>query len=83
MVPGAPGPPGLTTSEPMRWSGRVAGTYMHGFFSDDAQRSAWIERLGGAPSGHDYETGIDETLDRLAEHMAAHLDLDGLLSHAA
>ena len=56
---------------------------MHGFFSDDAQRSAWIERLGGAPSGHDYETGIDETLDRLAEHMAAHLDLDGLLSHAA
>ncbi|MEZ5784261.1 MAG: cobyric acid synthase [Rhizobiaceae bacterium] len=64
-------------------SGRVAGTYMHGFFSDDAQRSAWIERLGGAPSGHDYETGIDETLDRLAEHMAAHLDLDGLLSHAA
>ena len=30
--------------------GRIAGTYVHGFFADDAQRRAWIERLGGTPS---------------------------------
>ena len=62
--------------------GRVAGTYVHGFFVDDAQRSAWLERLGGAPSGVNYDDGVDAALDGLAAHMEAHLDLDGLLSHA-
>ncbi len=62
--------------------GRIAGTYIHGFFADDAQRSAWLERLGGAPSGVNYDDGVDTALDGLAAHMEAHLDLHGLLSHA-
>ena len=63
-------------------SGRVAGTYVHGLFADDAQRSAWIARLGGQASGLDYEAGVEETLDALAAHLERHLDLDALLSHA-
>jgi len=59
--------------------GRVWGTYLHGLFSDDRQRSAWLTRLGGAASGLDYEAGVDAVLDRLAAHMEKHLDLDGLL----
>ena len=38
--------------------GRIAGTYVHGFFANDAQRRAWIERLGGTPSPHSHEAEI-------------------------
>jgi adenosylcobyric acid synthase len=62
--------------------GRICGTYLHGLFADDRQRSAWLERLGGAASDLDYEAGVDEVLDRLAAHMEKHLDLDGLLRFA-
>jgi adenosylcobyric acid synthase len=64
-------------------SGRVSGTYVHGLFADDRQRAAWLSRLGGAASGHDYEAGVEETLDTLARHLERHIDLDRLLSHAA
>lgn len=63
--------------------GRVSGTYVHGLFADDAQRAAWLRRLGGASSGLDYEAGVDSVLDELAAHLERHIDLDGLLSHAA
>ena len=59
--------------------GRICGTYLHGLFSDNRQRSAWLTRLGGVASRLDYEAGVDEVLDRLAAHMERHLDLDGLL----
>jgi adenosylcobyric acid synthase len=62
--------------------GRVWGTYLHGLFSDDRQRSAWLTRLGGSESGLNYEAGVDAVLDRLASHMEKHLDLDGLLKLA-
>jgi adenosylcobyric acid synthase len=59
--------------------GRIAGTYVHGFFVDDAQRRAWIERLGGTPSGHSHDAAIESTLDALAAHLEAHIDVDRLL----
>jgi adenosylcobyric acid synthase len=59
--------------------GRVWGTYLHGLFADDRQRSSWLTRLGGSASMLDYEAGVDEVLDRLAAHMEQHLDLDALL----
>jgi adenosylcobyric acid synthase len=59
--------------------GRVAGTYLHGFFADDAQRRAWIERLGGTPSRHSHDANIQSTLDALADHLEAHIDVDRLL----
>ena len=62
--------------------GRVAGTYVHGFFADDAQRSAWIERLGGTPSRHSHEADIERTLDELAAHLEAHVDIDRMLRAA-
>jgi adenosylcobyric acid synthase len=59
--------------------GRVAGTYVHGLFADDRQRSAWMTRLGAGPSAVAHDALVETTLDRLAAHMAAHLDLDRLL----
>jgi adenosylcobyric acid synthase len=62
--------------------GRIAGTYVHGIFADDAQRRAWIERLGGTPSGHSHDAEIQKTLDALAAHLEAHIDVDHLLRAA-
>jgi adenosylcobyric acid synthase len=66
----------------MSADGRVIGTYIHGLFGDDRQRSAWLARLGAGPSAIAYEALVETTLDRLAAHVAAHVDLDRLLSLA-
>jgi adenosylcobyric acid synthase len=60
--------------------GRVIGTYIHGLFADDAQRSAWLARLGGGPAAIAYEDLVEDTLDRLAAHLEAHIDVDRLLT---
>ena len=62
--------------------GRVAGTYLHGFFAGDAQRAAWLAQLGAPTGSLAYEALIDETLDALAAHLEAHLDVEKLLSLA-
>ena len=62
--------------------GRIAGCYVHGLFADDRQRGAWLRRLGGTPSDLGYEAEVDRVLDRLADHLGAHVDLDGLLGLA-
>ncbi len=62
--------------------GRVAGTYVHGLFSDDAQRGALMDLLQAGPPQTAYELQVDETLDRLAAHLSAHVDIDRLLSLA-
>ena len=61
--------------------GRVMGAYIHGFFVDDAQRAAWLGTFG-ARSELGYEAQVEQTLDELAAHLAAHIDLDVLLSLA-
>ena len=67
----ADGPEGAVSAD-----GRVRGTYVHGLFADDAQRAAWLARLGAAASGLGYEAGVEAALDGLARHLEAHLDLD-------
>ncbi len=62
--------------------GRVAGTYVHGLFAEDVQRRAWIQRLGGAPSQYSHDAEIESTLDALAAHLEAHIDVDRLLKAA-
>jgi adenosylcobyric acid synthase len=62
--------------------GRIAGTYVHGFFNDDAQRRRFIEKLGGKTSDFSYDGKIESVLDGLAAHLERHLDLDLLLSLA-
>lgn len=75
----ASGPEGAVSAD-----GRVMGCYVHGLFAADAFRHAFLSRLRNRQaSGLVYEASIETTLDRLAEHLATHLDLAGLLDLAA
>jgi adenosylcobyric acid synthase len=63
--------------------GRVMGAYLHGIFAADGFRRAFLKRLrAGHEAGLAFEARIEETLDALADHLEAHLDLDRLLAVA-
>ena len=61
--------------------GLVTGSYLHGMFRDDAFRAAYLQSLG-ASSSLGYGETVERTLDALAEHVEAHLDVAGLLAAA-
>lgn len=62
--------------------GRVIGTYAHGLFGHDAQRAAWLARLGAAAAPRNHEAELEATLDALAAHLERHVDVDALLALA-
>jgi adenosylcobyric acid synthase len=62
--------------------GKIAGCYVHGFFNHDAQRAAWLERLGAVAQGFSYEQRIETALDALANHLEQTIDLDRLIKIA-
>ncbi len=62
--------------------GRIMGTYLHGMFARDAFRQAFLRQLGAAHSALAYGDGIEATLDALAAHLEAHLDIAGLFALA-
>ena len=62
--------------------GLVSGTYLHGLFSSDAFRTAFLARLGIAASGEHHRAAVQNALDALAGHIETHLDIDGLLALA-
>jgi adenosylcobyric acid synthase len=60
--------------------GHVMGTYLHGCFTADGFRAAFLKSLGAATSSLAYEDLIESTLDELAQHLEQHLDVDAILS---
>jgi adenosylcobyric acid synthase len=63
--------------------GRIAGCYLHGLFAADGFRHAFLAQLRPrAASGQRYEARIEAALDRLAEQVATHLDLDRIMAIA-
>ena len=62
--------------------GRVEGSYLHGLFTSDAFRAAWLRDFGISAGTVSYGAAVERILDRLADHMETHLDCDGLLALA-
>ncbi len=65
-----------------REDGRVMGSYLHGMFTEDAFRRAFLASLGATPGNVSYDQTLEETLDALADHLAAHVATDRLLALA-
>ncbi|MDO9638443.1 MAG: cobyric acid synthase [Pseudotabrizicola sp.] len=70
-------PEGATSAD-----GRVMGSYLHGMFSADPFRRAFLTGLGATAGTASYEAGVDATLDLLADHLEVHVDCAGLLALA-
>jgi adenosylcobyric acid synthase len=62
--------------------GRVMGSYVHGLLADAEQRHALLARIGVEGSGRDYRASVDAALDRIAEALEHHLDIDALIALA-
>ena len=60
-------------------NGQIQGCYLHGIFSNDAFRSAYIAKLGAKFSNVNFKDKIDKTLDLLSEHIEKYIDLDHLI----
>jgi adenosylcobyric acid synthase len=69
-------PDGATSAD-----GRIQGTYVHGLFTGDAFRKAWLAHFGIA-SSLAYEARIETALDALADHLDKHLDIEQILAIA-
>ncbi len=63
-------------------SGRIMGSYLHGMFSADAFRRAFLAHLGAASGNDSYDATVEGTLEFLADHLEAHVDCAGLLAVA-
>ncbi|WP_374390926.1 cobyric acid synthase [Tabrizicola sp.] len=63
----------------IRADGRVMGSYLHGMFGEDPFRRAFLASLGATPGNASYDQTVEETLDALADHLAAHVDCEALL----
>ena len=61
--------------------GCVRGTYVHGLFTSDEFRRAWLAEFSVA-SQVAYEDRIERALDALADHLDAHLDVDRIVAIA-
>ncbi len=63
--------------------GRVMGTYLHGGFAADDFRRAFLAGLGVEAAPESHALRVEHTLDALADHLAAHMDLERLWDMAA
>ncbi|MFT6307868.1 MAG: adenosylcobyric acid synthase [Halioglobus sp.] len=64
--------------------GNVEGTYLHGMFSSNEFRRAWLNRLQQGIAGElDYEATVEQELDLLADGLESALDVEALFADAA
>ena len=64
-------------------NGRIAGTYLHGMFANDAFRDSWLRRAGAKSlQAYDYGASVEAALEALADHVEDAVDVDALRAAA-
>ncbi|WP_406851528.1 cobyric acid synthase [Brevundimonas sp. BH3] len=58
--------------------GRIMGLYVHGLFDEAEARQALLPELAGQIAAIDQSQRIDQALDRIAEALENHLDIETL-----
>ena len=66
----------------MSSDGRVHGSYLHGLFGSDGFRKAFLAQLDISATDQLYSARVESTLNALADHIEAHLDVEGLFALA-
>ncbi len=61
---------------------QVHGTYLHGCFASDDFRRAYLGNLGIQTGDFQFDVVIDQTLDQLAQHIEANIDINRFLALA-
>jgi len=62
---------------------KIAGTYLHGLFSNDEFRRFWLEQIRtGASSNNNYHSSVERALDQLADELEKAVQVDALLADA-
>jgi len=62
--------------------GSVLGCYVHGLFASDAFRRAFLHGLGAVRYAESFEAVVEATLDALANHLEAYVDISRMLTLA-
>lgn len=71
-------PDGATSAD-----GRIQGTYLHGAFTSDEFRRAWLRSQGGvADDALNYSGEVERALDALADGVEGAVDIDALFALA-
>ncbi len=60
-------------------NGRVRGCYIHGLFNADDFRNSFLSEIGAITSNLNYDKTVENTLEKLADHMERYADLDQIL----
>jgi adenosylcobyric acid synthase len=62
-------------------NGQIQGCYMHGLFSSDSFRAAYLKEFGSNAAVR-FESGVEDALDNLADHVERYFDIELMLSLA-
>jgi adenosylcobyric acid synthase len=62
--------------------GRIEGSYLHGLFTSDDFRRAYLAKLDIPAGDEPYGARVESALNALADHIEKHLDVEGLLALA-
>lgn len=62
--------------------GSIWGSYVHGVFGNDALRARWLRSIGADSDGTAWQARLDEEIDRWADIVEAHVDVDRLIELA-
>ena len=63
--------------------GRIMGSYIHGIFASNSFRSAFLTNLGlKKEKSIDFNWEVENTLDKLADHLEKHINVNSLFELA-